>query len=132
MTGVTGVPPSAVAVVGAGRMGRGIALSCAIAGVPVTLIDLKARSLDDATRVEREALGEVARDLGFLVSLGLLDEAAVPVMMSRVAIRRDDAARQALVACEVIFEGLPETVDAKRTAFEWIGDRKSTRLNSSH
>ena len=102
-------------------MGRGIALSCAIAGVPVTLIDLKARSLDDALRVEREGLGEIARDLGFLVSLGLLDAAAIPSMMDRVAIRRADAARQALAASEVIFEGLPETIDAKRTAFEWIG-----------
>lgn len=106
-------------------MGRGIALSCAIAGVPVTLIDLKRRSRDDALRVDQEGLGEIARDLGFLVSLGLLDAAAIPSMMDRVAIRRDNAARQALAACEVVFEGLPETIDAKRTAFEWIGRHAS-------
>ena len=52
-----------VGVLGAGRMGRGIALSYVFAGVPVLLVDLKQR--DDKQRQELidSAKSEMAADL---------------------------------------------------------------------
>ena len=62
-----------VASVGAGRMGRGIALSFAFAGLPVRLIDLKQRAAGEAERLFAEARAELRADLALMQRLGLLD-----------------------------------------------------------
>lgn len=50
-----------IGLLGAGRMGRGIAVAFAHVGIPTVLIDLKDRSADDLERlrsdVEREING---------------------------------------------------------------------------
>jgi 3-hydroxybutyryl-CoA dehydrogenase len=110
-----------VAVVGAGRMGRGIAQSCALAGVPAVLIDLKARSAADFERVERGVHAEIGRDMDFLASIGLLDDAQLAEIRARVGVVPAARAVAAIGPCDLVFEGLPETVESKRLAFEWIG-----------
>ena len=45
-----------IACVGAGRMGRGMAIAFAYAGMPVTLVDLKPRSADAWARLSAFAL----------------------------------------------------------------------------
>ncbi|MFM7784516.1 MAG: 3-hydroxyacyl-CoA dehydrogenase NAD-binding domain-containing protein, partial [Gammaproteobacteria bacterium] len=62
-----------VAAVGAGRMGRGIALSFAFAGLPVRLIDLKERAPGEAERLFSEARAELRADLALMQRLGMLD-----------------------------------------------------------
>lgn len=110
-----------VAVIGAGRMGRGIALSCALAGVETVLADLKPRDAAGFARTEREARAEMDRDLGFLASVGLLKATRLPELGARISVLPAGKAALLLADCEVIFEGLPETAEAKRLAFDWIG-----------
>lgn len=111
-----------IAAVGAGRMGRGITLSCAIAGVESVLIDLKPRAADDFGRLEAQARAEIARDLGFLARIGLLPGDRVPTLTATVRVLPAALAANALSGCDLIFEGVPETVDAKRAAFAWISE----------
>ncbi len=108
-----------IAVIGAGRMGRGIAKACALAGVPTQLLDLKARSDSDFARLEREAHAEVRGDLEFLASLGLLPNERLQKAISLVSVVASSRGADAVTACNVVFEGVPETLDAKRSAFEW-------------
>jgi 3-hydroxybutyryl-CoA dehydrogenase len=103
-------------------MGRGIALSCAIAGVESVLIDLKPRAADDFGRLEAQARAEIARDLGFLARIGLLPSDRVPVLTATVRVLPAALAANALSSCDLIFEGVPETADAKRAAFAWISE----------
>ena len=63
-----------IACLGAGRMGRGIAVAFAYAGHAVTMIDVKARSTDQFATLEAEALGEVRKTLASLARFGLLAE----------------------------------------------------------
>ncbi|HJZ20717.1 MAG TPA: 3-hydroxyacyl-CoA dehydrogenase NAD-binding domain-containing protein, partial [Bradyrhizobium sp.] len=49
----------AIGCLGAGRMGRGIAVAFAYAGHRVTLVDVKPRSADQFAKLEQEALDEV-------------------------------------------------------------------------
>jgi 3-hydroxybutyryl-CoA dehydrogenase len=113
--------PTRIAAVGAGRMGRGIALSCAIAGVESLLVDLKSRTADDFARLEAQARAEIERDLEFLARLGVLRSERLPALVSTVAVLPADEAADALSGCELVFEGVPETLEAKRNAFAWIG-----------
>jgi hypothetical protein len=51
-----------IAAVGAGRMGQGIALACAYCGHAVSLVDLKPRSVEEISQLER--LLDVLKSIG--------------------------------------------------------------------
>ena len=104
------------AAVGAGRMGRGIAIAFAYAGHRVDLIDLKPRSAADWARLRAEAGAEVKQSLHSLVQLGAISAPQAQAMSLRVEYVDADHAPQALAATELVFEGVPETLDAKRAA----------------
>jgi 3-hydroxybutyryl-CoA dehydrogenase len=111
-----------VAVVGAGRMGRGIALSCAIAGIESVLVDLKSRPADDFARLDAEIAADLERELRFLVGVGLLPATSLPTLVATVRVLPAVRAANALSSCDLIFEGVPETSAAKRAALGWIGE----------
>lgn len=106
--------------VGAGRMGRGIAIAFAWAGHRITLVDLKPRTPEGWVRLAAEVDGELRGALGALVQLGRLDEAQVQPLLDRIVLVPAADAPGALAAAELLFEGLPETMDAKREAFAAI------------
>ncbi len=114
-----------IASVGAGRMGRGIALSCAIAGAECLLVDLKRRSPVEFDALVDLIRKETERDLGFLASLGLLDGERVPELADRVRVVDQGTGARVLREYMAIFEGLPETQEAKQSALTWIGTHAS-------
>jgi 3-hydroxybutyryl-CoA dehydrogenase len=106
------------ACLGAGRMGRGIAVVFAYAGHPVTVVDFKQRPKADFDKLAGEALGEVKRTLESLARLGLFDAALVDTIAARVAVVAKGEAAAALSSADVIFEGVPEVLDLKREALK--------------
>jgi 3-hydroxybutyryl-CoA dehydrogenase len=106
-----------IAAVGAGRMGRGIALAFAYAGHEVALVDLKPR--DDWNQLRAEAIAEMRASLATLAELGAMAAEAVPRIMQRIRLYAEPEAG-VLRDAEVIFEAVPETLEAKGSAFERI------------
>jgi 3-hydroxybutyryl-CoA dehydrogenase len=106
--------------VGAGRMGRGIAISFAYAGHRIALVDLRQRTPEAWQKLREEALAEVRGALQGLARLGALDEARIPEIAARVEMVDAAGAPAALSAAELVFEGVPETMEAKRDAFARI------------
>jgi 3-hydroxybutyryl-CoA dehydrogenase len=105
----------AIACLGAGRMGRGIAVAFAYAGHPVTMIDVKAgRSVEQFTKLEAEALDEVRKTLGSLTRIGMLKEGDVDTIIARISVVPTIESAEALADAGIIFEGVPEVVDLKR------------------
>jgi 3-hydroxybutyryl-CoA dehydrogenase len=105
----------AVACLGAGRMGRGIAVTFAYAGHAVTMIDVKAeRSAEQFSNLETEALDEVRKTLASLARFGLLKDADVGTIMARVSIVPVSGSDEAFAGAAIVFEGVPEVVDLKR------------------
>lgn len=109
-----------IASVGAGRMGRGIAVVFAYAGHTVHLIDVKDRPAADVERLRADALAEIEGTLRTLAGLGMMAESAVAPIVARVHVAGLDGAAEALAQADVIFEGVPETLDAKRHAFSVV------------
>jgi len=107
----------AIVCIGAGRMGRGIAHSVAYAGHRAVLIDAKTRSAEEFARLSTEALAEIEAGLTSVAALGTFDAAAIPVIMERVSVCSLADAAQGLSGCEIVFEAVPEVLDAKRDAF---------------
>ncbi len=114
-----GTRPRFVAV-GAGRMGRGIAIAFAYAGHRIALVDLRQRSDAEWARLRAEATAEIDGALCGLAGHGVLREEQVAPIAARVQLVRVDEAPAALAAAELVFEGVPETMAAKREAFDWL------------
>jgi 3-hydroxybutyryl-CoA dehydrogenase len=105
----------AIACLGAGRMGRGIAVAFAYAGHAVTMIDVKAgRSVEQFERLKHEALDEVRKTLASLARFGLLKDGDADAIIARVAVVPATAGTEALGNAGIVFEGVPEVVELKR------------------
>ncbi|MFB6451740.1 3-hydroxybutyryl-CoA dehydrogenase [Bradyrhizobium tunisiense] len=103
-----------IACLGAGRMGRGIAVAFAYAGHKVTMIDVKARSAEEFSKLEADALGEIGKTFASLSKLGLLTEADVDPLIARVSVVSTGEGGEALAGAGIVFEGVPEVVELKR------------------
>ena len=112
--------PPRFAAVGAGRMGRGIAIAFAYAGHRISLIDLRQRSDEAWQRLRDEAKAEIEASLSGLAQLGVIDASQIERIAARVDFVDAASAPRALAAAELVFEGVPETMQAKREAFEHI------------
>src|SRR5205807_10088381 len=102
------------ACLGAGRMGRGIAVVFAYAGHEVAIVDFKPRAGDAFTRLAGEALDEVRGTLKTLAGFGLFAASQVDAIASRVTVVPESDAGTALSSAAIIFEGVPEVLELKR------------------
>jgi 3-hydroxybutyryl-CoA dehydrogenase len=100
-----------IACIGAGRMGRGIALAFARAGYDVVVVDFKPR--EDWAALKKDAMTEMEAALAMLAELG----AGSPGALARIRMV-PYAEAQVLSEAELIFEAVPETLEAKCDAFE--------------
>ena len=108
------------AAVGAGRMGRGIAIAFAYAGHRISLIDLRVRSTEAWRKLRGEAEAEIEASLSGLAQLGVIDATQIGTIAARVNFVNVAEAPAALQSADLVFEGVPETLSAKREAFEQI------------
>jgi 3-hydroxybutyryl-CoA dehydrogenase len=108
------------AAVGAGRMGRGIAIAFAYAGHRIALIDLRQRTPESWAALRGEVETEIRASLQGLAQLGTLQPDQIDVVAARVQLVDAGGAPTALAAAELLFEGVPETMQAKREAFDWM------------
>jgi 3-hydroxybutyryl-CoA dehydrogenase len=106
----------AIACLGAGRMGRGIAVAFAYAGHRVAIVDFKTRNAEAFDALAEEALGEIRKTLMSLSRFGLLSATDVEQIMTRVRVVPEAGAGAALPGAAVIFEGVPEVLGLKRDA----------------
>ena len=106
---------TAIACLGAGRMGRGIAVAFAFAGHAVTMIVVKTeRSAEQFGKLEAEALDEVRKTLASLARFGLLKGNEPETIMARVSVVAASGSAAALANAGMVFEGVPEMVELKR------------------
>lgn len=112
--------PDHIAVIGAGRMGRGIALSFAYAGITVTLVDLKERIPLDADRLVQLAKDEIRADLTFMAQIDLLEADNVDKVLSRVSVLSKPRACDILSQIRIVFEAVPEIMQAKSDTYAWL------------
>jgi len=104
-----------IAVVGAGRMGEGIALTFLGAGHPVLLADVKDRTEDERQARREEVRTRLADRLRAM--FGHADALEKLTLGDRTAKELADAT--------VVFEAVPEVMDVKREVFGWLSGQVS-------
>jgi 3-hydroxybutyryl-CoA dehydrogenase len=118
--------PDTIGIVGAGRMGRGIALSYIFAGVPVLLVDLKERSTQERELLASSAREELRKDLDFLASVGLVRTDAIASILGLVSFSHASDENCPLARCTIVYEGVPEVMATKESAFRFISGSVSS------
>lgn len=108
-----------IAILGLGRMGRGIAEAYAFAGQPVLMVDAKPRESADFARLAQEVRDELANDLSFLASIDVGSAEKIGEALSRVDIVDRETAEGRLREADILFECVPETSTAKASLFGW-------------
>ncbi|MBI5439989.1 MAG: 3-hydroxyacyl-CoA dehydrogenase [Deltaproteobacteria bacterium] len=108
-----------VAVVGPGRMGIGIVTAVLMAGQghSVILLDTKHRERGLERDALEKARGQVAANLELLCRLGAIAASWEPLLDHL----RLEQGFEPLRECSLVFEALPETVEAKRPFYEEAG-----------
>ena len=103
-------PPeiNSVGVIGAGQMGNGIAHVCALAGLPVTLIDIKPEALT-------KALSLMARNMDRQVNRSIVTSDERDEALARVKTATDYAA---CANADLVIEAATEKEDLKRQIFK--------------
>src|SRR5579871_2421551 len=103
-----------ITLLGAGRMGRGIAHAFAYAGHEVCILDLKPRRDREVERLWQEVTAEITASLQSLAELGAFNVAAIPRIVARVALAPREDAAAVLARATVVFEAVPEVLEVKR------------------
>lgn len=103
-----------VAVLGPGRIGRQIALACALGGCRVRLVDLKPRAAGESHALFADARREIVRDLGLMAEEGVIKENEVAPALDRI---EDRSGLAAVDGCGLVQEALPERIELKREVF---------------
>ena len=102
-----------IGVLGAGRIGRQIALAFALGGCHVRLVDVKpGRPAAEAERTLADARREITRDVGLMVEERVITDVESAAILDRIEGRIGLAA---LGGCAFVQEALPESVALKRT-----------------
>lgn len=108
--------PPAIVAIGAGRMGRGIAVAYAVRGQSVVIVDFKPRSAEQFQALQNDIDQELNTTLQQLADLGMFSADQAAQHRVRISVVSLDQAAQALAGARIIYEGVPETLDAKRDA----------------
>ena len=109
-----------VAAVGAGRMGRGIALAFAYGGYAVDLIDSRPRSAAEWNRLSDDAREDMASSLAMLEELDAIPRDAAARLLGRIHLCPHSSAEALLAKADVVFECVTETLEAKKEVFARI------------
>ena len=101
---------ASVGVIGAGQMGSGIAHVCALAGLPVTLLDVKAEALG-------KALSVITKNLDRQVNRTMISEIDKLEALARITTSTDYAA---FGDTDLVIEAATEKEEVKRAIFKTL------------
>lgn len=113
---------TSIVAIGAGRMGRGIALAYAIRGQSVTVVDFKPRDAERFHSLYNDIDEELKTALQQLADLELFGLDQIAPIRQRIQVVDLAHAGEVLKNASIIYEGVPETLEAKRDALKRICD----------
>ena len=101
---------ASVGVVGAGQMGAGIAHVCALAGLPVTILDMKPEALV-------KALSSIGKNIDRQIAKGTLTEADKAGALGRIT---TSTHYNAFAGSDLVIEAATEKEDVKRAIYKQL------------
>lgn len=94
---------SKVGIIGAGTMGNGIAQACAVAGLPVVMLDINQAAIDRGLKTVSDSLDRLVKK----EKMTAADKDAVLARIQGTTLQDD------LVSCDLVIEAATENIDLK-------------------
>lgn len=116
-----------IIVLGAGRMGEGIALSFILAGQDVVLVDFKSRPASEREHYYEQARSRLLLELTYLHDKRLLQAEQIAPMAARLQFI-DHQEVVALMGGRLVFEALPEVLEIKQKGLAWASQYLSEEV----
>lgn len=109
-----------VAVLGAGRMGKAIAIAFAYAGLNVALIDARQRTEAEFEQYQAQIQTDLKQELQLLERIQFIQSEQSLFILDQIQILSREASRSVLAHCDLVMEGVPEVRQAKEDIFTWL------------
>ncbi|ENX17844.1 hypothetical protein F895_00567 [Acinetobacter sp. CIP 64.2] len=109
-----------VAVLGAGRMGKAIAIAFAYAGLKVDLIDARARSEVEFGQYQSQIQADLQQELGLLEQIQFIQPEQQLFILDQITILSRAGSVQRLAGCDLVMEAVPEVKQVKQEIFAWL------------
>lgn len=113
-------PIQQVAVLGAGRMGKAIAIAFAYAGLNVALIDARQRTEAEFEQYQAQIQTDLKQELQLLESIQFIQSEQTLFILDQIKILSRAASRSILAHCDLVMEAVPEVRQAKEDIFTWL------------
>ena len=103
-----------IAIAGAGRMGRGIAVTFAYQGYHIDILDIKERSREEFENLKANTIQEIQNHLEILAMGKVISTNSIPLIMKQVRISQiNDEKEEGWKEAEILFEATPEIIEVK-------------------
>lgn len=109
-----------ISIVGAGRMGKAIAIAFAYAGLNIQLIDAKSRQLSAFSAYKNKVSADISQELELLEKINFIQVQQKAKILQRITILAKEESPPFLKSCDLIMEGVPEQRQAKQDIFDWL------------
>lgn len=109
-----------IGIVGAGRMGKAIAVAFAYAGLHVKLIDAKLRSATECADYQQKINAELEQEFRLLEKIGFIQSEQIAVVKNQIELLAKEDAIAFLRSCDLVLEGVPEVKEMKQALFAWL------------
>lgn len=111
---------SKIAILGAGRMGKAMAIAFAYAGLRVALIDARQRSEDDFLNYRIQILDDLKQEVALLGKINFIQSEQHVFILEKIDILSRDASVGVLSNCDLLLEAVPEVKQLKQEVFAWL------------
>lgn len=111
-----------IAVLGAGRMGEGIALAFIFAGSEVALLDFKQRPAAESERYHQAIRDHLQEELDHLVEKQVLTQAQSFQVLNRLTVLNVASGQHDFGDVALAFEAVPEVKALKADVFAWASE----------
>lgn len=113
-------PIQQVSVLGAGRMGKAIAIAFAYAGLKVALIDARQRTEAEFEQYQAQIQTDLKQELQLLESIQFIQSEQTVFILDQIKILSREASIAVLAHCDLVMEGVPEVRQTKEDIFTWL------------
>ena len=117
-----------IVIAGCGRMGQGIAITYALAGYPIHLIDIKKRNPKDFNMLIEQTKTKLNNTLNILCNINLIKKLYIKKILKNISIIHYSTFYENLNSADIVFECVPEKIKIKKNALRILS--KVTHKNT--
>ena len=122
-----------IVIIGCGRMGQGIAITFALAGYKLKLIDIKKRSKNDFNKLLIKINSGISKNLEILNNIKLINKNKIKKIFNNIEVIKYGGNNNLISSADIIFECVPEKLKIKKDVFKLLSENtnKKTIISST-